>query len=157
MFRLLDWLAGIPPSLNTLASHSPLLEYCYPGLAAAILVSLAATAAPLHQRQPTALALRSVCQMELQVLQAQLHDAHHPDRQEAHRQLVIPGPQASAFLEPTDQPLDQVTLSVGLLIKGLLTRLILPRRNHGLNGMLVQPPPNAWVTVALVPGHLLRP
>jgi hypothetical protein len=32
-----------------LASHSPLLEYCYPSLAAAILVSLAATAAPLHR------------------------------------------------------------------------------------------------------------
>jgi hypothetical protein len=58
---------------------------------------------------------------------------------------------------PPHHALHDVSLFVRLLVERLLTRLILPGRDHLLDLAAPAPASDAWVTVALVPSQAVRP
>src|SRR5207244_3017240 len=72
-------------------------------------------------------------------------------------QLVEAEGQRPAPLEPAHRPFDDVAPPVRDLVEVLVARLIVPRRDHGVDVPPLQPATHAGIAIAFVPRPLLRP
>src|SRR4051812_37395386 len=81
----------------------------------------------------------------------------HPEGDVVDGAFLVPRSQAPALLEPTDRALDAIAPPVGGLVERRFAWLVLARRDHGLDGVLLEPLPDVRVAVPLIPRPLLRP
>jgi len=105
--------------------------------------------------------LGTVCKIALAASLSRLQEffdrGDHPQSNIIYGQFLVSSAKGSTFLEPTDDPFDQVPPTVGSFVEDFLPRLILACRDDRLDVTSPQPPPDMRVAPTFVPRQLGGP
>ena len=82
---------------------------------------------------------------------------HDPLSEVIDGQLIVARAQRSALFVPADHPFNQIPPTVHFGVEGLVTWLIFPAGDHGLDVVSPKPLTNPRITVAFVASHLPWP